>query len=66
MKINTNSFGNYSKTYIDKTAAKPAAEKTNSPSITDAEKKFLLECIPHKKMKLSIMSFIVLRVKLQV
>lgn len=49
MKINTNSFGNYSKTFIDKAAAKPATEKTISPAITDAEKKFFAGMYPAQK-----------------
>jgi len=49
MKINTNSYGNYSKSFVDKTLAKPAVEKTNTPSISETEKKFFAEMYPAKK-----------------
>lgn len=49
MKINTNSFGNYSRTYIDKTNVKPPVEKPNTPAITEAEKKLFAEMYPTKK-----------------
>ncbi|MEW6507419.1 MAG: hypothetical protein AB1432_06685 [Bacteroidota bacterium] len=49
MKINTNSFGNYSKNYVDKTIVNGAADKTKSPAISETEKKFFAEMYPAKK-----------------
>lgn len=57
MKINTNSFGNYSKTFVDKTLAKPAVEKTNTPAISDTEKKFFAEMYPAKKNEINNYEF---------
>lgn len=57
MKINTTSFGNYSKTYIDKTVTNPAAEKTDSPAITDAEKKFFAGMYPAQKNEINNYEF---------
>ncbi len=48
MNINTNSFGNYSTAFVNKTASKPAVEKTNIASITDSEKKFFASMYPDK------------------
>lgn len=52
MKINTNSFGNYNASYIDRTQSRTNIEKPQNAPITNSEKNFFAKLYPEKKSEI--------------